>query len=116
MFAQFISEYGTQIIYLIVTAIAGYIGVVVKNIYQKYVNDKTKEKVAKTVVNAVEQIYKDLHGEEKLNKALEAASEMLIEKGINVTDLELRMLVEAAVGEFNDAFKKTTTEEENTND
>ena len=116
MFAQFISEYGTQIIYLIVTAIAGYIGVVVKNIYQKYVNDKTKEKVAKTVVNAVEQIYKDLHGEEKLNKALEAASEMLIEKGINVTDLELRMLVEAAVGEFNDAFKKTTTEEEDTND
>ena len=112
MFEQFISQYGMEILFAVVTAIAGYIGVVVKNIFQKYVNDKTKEKVAKTVVNAVEQIYKDLHGEEKLNKALEAASEILMEKGINVTDLELRMLVEAAVGKFNNAFKK----EEVTND
>lgn len=108
MFAQFMSEYGTQIIYLILTTIAGYIGIVVKNIYQKYVNDQTKKDVVKTVVQGVEQIYKDLHGEEKLNKALEAASAMLIEKGITITDFELKMLIEAAVAEFNDAFNKTT--------
>jgi tyrosyl-tRNA synthetase len=107
MFAQFISEYGTQILYVIFTAVAGYIGVVVKNIYQKYVNDQTKKDVVKTVVRGVEQIYKDLHGEEKLNKALEAASSMLQEKGISITDLELKMLIEAAVAEFNDVFNKT---------
>lgn len=107
MFAQFISEYGTQILYLILTGIAGYIGIVIKNLYQKYINDQTKKDVVKTVVQGIEQIYKDLHGEEKLNKALEAASGMLAEKGINITEFELKMLIEAAVGEFNNVFNKT---------
>ena len=102
----FISEYGTTILYAILTALAGYIGIVAKRLYTKYVNDKTKQAVAKTVVQAVEQIYKDLHGEEKLNKALEAASEMLAEKGITITDLEIHMLIEAALAEFNRAFEK----------
>ena len=102
----FISEYGTTILYAVLTALAGYIGIVAKRLYTKYVNDKTKQAVAKTVVQAVEQIYKDLHGEEKLNKALEAASEMLAEKGITITDLEMRMLIEAALAEFNKAFQK----------
>lgn len=107
MFAQFISEYGTQILYLILTGIAGYIGIVIKNLYQKYVNDQTKKDVVKTVVQGIEQIYKDLHGKEKLDKALEAASGMLAEKGINITEFELKMLIEAAVGEFNNVFNKT---------
>ena len=36
---------------------------------------------------------------------------MLNEKGITVTDLELRMLIEAAVAEFNEAFKQTEVPE-----
>lgn len=106
----FISEYGTTILYAVLIALAGYIGIVAKRLYTKYVNDKTKQAVAKTVVQAVEQIYKDLHGEEKLNKALEAASEMLAEKGITITDLEMRMLIEAALAEFNRAFEKEGTD------
>lgn len=106
MFLDFINEYGTTILYAILTAVGGYLGIVVKNLYTKYVNDKTKEAVAKTVVQAVEQIYKDLHGDDKLNKALDSAAEMLEQKGVSVTELELRMLIEAAVGEFNEAFKK----------
>ena len=102
---EFISQYGTTILYAILTAIAGYLGVVIKRLYEKYINDKTKQAVAKTVVQAIEQIYKDLHGDEKLDKALKAASEMLAEKGISITDLELRMLIESAVAEFNEAFK-----------
>lgn len=103
---NFISEYGTTILYAILTAIGGYLGIWAKKLYTKYVNDKTKQAVAKTVVQAVEQLYKDLRGEEKLEKALEAASDMLTERGITVTDLELRILIEAAVGEFNKAFEK----------
>ena len=106
MFAQFVSEYGTTILYAILTAIAGWLGVVVKGLYTKYINDKTKQAVCRTVVQGVEQIYKDLHGEEKLAKALEAAADMLAEKSIHVSDLEIRMLIEAAVAEFNDAFHK----------
>lgn len=107
MFAEFINAYGLQLMYMALTALAGYLGIVAKNLFTKYINDKTKEKVAKTAVKFAEQVYKDLHGDDKLNKALEAAAQMLAEKGITITDLELRVLVEAAVAEFNKAFEKT---------
>lgn len=106
-FKMFISEYGTTILYTIVCGVFAYLGVWVKSLVDKYLNDKTKREVAKTVVKAVEQVYKDLHGEEKLNKALESASEMLEDKGIKFSELEMRMLIEAAVSEFNKAFEKT---------
>lgn len=110
MFAEFINDYGSTILYAMMTAIGGYLGLVVKNLCTRFINDKTKQAVAKTVVQGVEQIYKDLHGDEKLNKALEAASEMLAEKGIAASELELRMLIEAAIAEFSDAFHKERTE------
>lgn len=113
-FKHFISEYGTAIAYMIITGVFAYLGVKAKALVDKYLNDKTKKDVAKTVVKAVEQIYKDLHGEEKLTKALESASEMLAEKGIIVTELEMRMLIEAAVSEFNKAFEKKEEKSERT--
>ena len=111
MFEEFINSYGTQILYAVVTAIAGYIGIVLKNLVKKYINDKTKKAVAKDAVQFVEQVYKNLHGEDKLIEALKAASEMLMEKGITITELEMRVLIEAAVAEFNKAFEKKTAEE-----
>lgn len=112
-FTEFINAYGMEILYAIITAIAGYVGIVVKNLYQKYVNDSTKKAVVKTCVQAVEQIYTDLHGQDKYNKVVESASEMLCEKGITITVIELKMLIEAAVGEFNKVFEnksETATE------
>lgn len=110
---QFINEYGTAILYTVITAIAGYLGVRAKKLHDKYISDKTKKAVAKTVVMAIEQLYRDLNGEEKLEKALESASDMLEEKGISITELELRMLIEAAVGEFNDAFHRDDNKSDN---
>ena len=106
MFSDFVNQYGTSILYTVLTAIFGYVGIVAKNLYTKYINDKTKQSVVKTVVQGVEQMYKDLRGDEKLDKALEAASEMLEEKGIAISGFELRMLIEAALAEFNGAFNK----------
>ena len=106
MFAEFVNTYGMEILFTILTGIAGYIGIVIKNLVTKYVNDKTKQAVAKIAVQFVEQVYKELHGDEKLDAALTAASEMLAEKGITVTQLEMRVLIEAAVAEFNEAFNK----------
>ena len=113
MFIEFINQYGMEILYTIVMAIAGYVGIVIKNLATKYINDKTKRDVAKTAVQFVEQVYKDLHGEEKLNAAFAAASEMLSEKGIYVSDLEMKVLLEAAVAEFNKVFEKPAIEVEN---
>lgn len=101
VFNEFISNYGATIIYTILTAIAGYIGIAVKKLYTKFVNDKTKKDVVNTCVKAVEQIYKDLHGEEKLAMCIQSVTEMLSEKGIHITEIEIRMLIEAAVNELN---------------
>ena len=108
---MFISEYGTALLYLVVTGVFAYLGTQVKALFDKYLDDKIKRDVAKTVVQAVEQVYKDLHGEEKLNEALKAASEMLAEKGIAFSELEMKMLIEAAVSEFNKAFEKKSQTE-----
>ena len=89
-----INAYGTKILGAILTALAGIIGMALKHLATQYINTETKRSVARTVVQGVEQIYKDLHGQEKLDKAMEAASAMLKEYGITVTELELRMLAE----------------------
>ena len=98
---EFISQYGTMILYAVLTATAGFLGTQIKRLYERYVTDKTKKDVVKTCVKAVEQLYKDIHGEEKKQKAVESITEMLAEKGISITELEINMLIEAAVAEFN---------------
>lgn len=97
-------QYLTEIVSALLSAFAVWLGLELKKLAQKYVNTQTKKDVAKTVVQAVEQMYKDLHGDEKLNKAMERASVMLEEQGVHVTTLELRTLIEDAVGEFNGVF------------
>ena len=104
VFNEFISTYGVTILWAIVTFIAGYVALGVKSLYARFVNDKTKKSVVKTCVQAIEQIYVDLHGEDKLNKCIIAASEMLNERGITIGETELRLLIEAAVNEFNNKF------------
>lgn len=106
---NFLNEYG--LLSAIVTGLASALGVLLKKLYDRtigaYFKDKVKREVAVQVVKYVEQVYKTLHGEEKLAKALEAAAEMLNEKGITISELELRVLLESALAELNDAFKKT---------
>lgn len=99
-------SYGGEVIAVIITAIFGILGAVVKTMVKKYLDDETKRKIAKTVVQFVEQCYKQLHGDEKLKVALNCMSKLLAEKGIKVSVLEMETLIEAAVGEFNEAFKK----------
>lgn len=106
MFEYFMFTYGKEIVTMIVTAVFGMIGVMVKNLAAKYLNDNTKRSVAKTVVQFVEQCYKDVHGADKMQIALNRACEMLTEKGIKVSNVEMETLIEAAVAEFNEAFKR----------
>ena len=61
---DFISAYAVEIMYAILTFIAGWLGTIIKRLVTNWFNDKTKQNVAKTCVKAVEQIYKDLHGED----------------------------------------------------
>lgn len=86
------------------TGVAGYVGLRLRAKYEEHVNTETKERIVRICVKAAEQLYHELSGEEKLAKAEEAAVEMLREKGIPITELELRALVESVVCEFNYGF------------
>lgn len=104
---EILSTYGMEIVKAIVVMIFGYVGIVLKNLAAKYITTDTAKKVAKTTVAYVEQVYKDIHGEDKLAVALKTASEILAEKNIVISDTELHALVEAAVKELNDRYHET---------
>ena len=105
---ELFATYALPIIAAAVTALAGFLGAQLKSLYQKYINDKTKESVVRTCVKAVEQLYHDLSGPEKLEKAKDGVVEMLNEKGIPISDLEMNLLIEAVVSEFNYGFAKAS--------
>lgn len=106
MFTEVINMYGAEIIGTLLLALAGIAAMVAKNMAAKYLDTDTKRTLAKVVVQFVEQAYKDLHGEEKLSAALATLSELLAEKKIYATETEMKVLIEAAVAEFNEVFKK----------
>lgn len=109
---EIFSAYVFPAIVSLLAAAAAFVGGQIKRLYEKHINDKTKQDVARTCVKAVEQLYHDLKGPEKLEKAKASAVEMLNEKGIPITDLELSMLIESAVSEFNYGFSQTVEVEE----
>lgn len=105
---EIINNYLQQIVLLLILAVAGWLGTQAKNLYRKYVTTEIKQSVCRTAVRFVEQVYQDLHGPEKLFKAMQRASEILEQEyGITIKETELVAMIEAAVNEFNNAFAKT---------
>lgn len=95
-----------EIIGTLLTGLVAYIATRLKSKYEEYVNTETKQKIVKTVVNATEQLYKDLDGAKKLEKAKENIIALLNEKGITITELEMNMMIEEVVNGFNSGLKK----------
>ena len=119
MVKEFLAQYGMEIISTIVVAIMGFIGICIKNVIKKISDDKTKQQVCKTVVKVVEQMYSDLTGTEKYEKAVENITDMLTEKGISATELEVQMLIESCVKEMKENlpdWTKTNSSETEVND
>lgn len=113
MFEYYVYSYGMHIVGMLLVAVAGCIGLMLRNWIGRWVSAETdrldaetKAKIAKTVVAFVEQVWKNIHGEDKLLKALEKTRELLTKKGIAFDADEMMVLIEAAVAEFNEVFKK----------
>lgn len=111
MLNYFITNYGSLIVGIILCAIFGCLGHAVKKLATRYINDDTKRAIASTAVQFVEQVFTDIHGKDKLHKALETAEALLKKKGIPFDAEEIEVLIEAAVAEFNEAFKKPLLDE-----
>lgn len=73
----------------------------IKEIFKKQLENDTIKNVIHSTVRYIEQVYKDIHGEDKLNKAKEVVFEVLGKYGINISDKELEILIESAVNSMN---------------
>lgn len=94
---QMITEYLPVILTAVLTTIVGFI----RAKYNKLADTDIKKSIIADTVKYVEQIYKDVHGGEKLAKAEEKAKSLLEEKGIKISDNELVTLIESAVKDMN---------------
>ena len=79
------------------TGVFTYLGNKIKNAYETKLKNETAKTIVDDTVRYVQQVYKDLEGAEKLQKAIEKAQEVLAEKGIILTDVEINMLIESSV-------------------
>ena len=93
----------------IVGAVATYVGVRLKSIFEEKVNTEQKKKIVETTCRYVNQLYKDLEGPAKFQKAKDVILQQLDAKGIIITELELDVLIESTVNSFKDGYNGTTT-------
>lgn len=70
-----------------------------------------KSAVINSTVAYVEQVFKDIDGAEKLEKAKNKALKLLFEQGIPITEEELQVLIEAAVNGMNKGKEEAKKEE-----
>lgn len=90
----------------VLLGVAGWLGVKLKKQLDEKEKSKTTLQVVAICVQAVEQIYKELHGPDKLQKCIEMVTDMLDARGIEVSATDIRILIESVLAEFNNAFEK----------
>ena len=95
-----------QMILIALATIGTFLIGLIKAKYSQYVNTDTKKEIAMLTVRYVEQVFTALHGKDKLEKAKSTFVEMLNEKGIEVSEAEINMLLEAAVHKMNEGVDK----------
>lgn len=66
-----------------------------------FLNTKEKREIARIVVRSIEQTVQNLHGQEKLAQALLYFQSLAEERGINISETEAKLLIEAEVNTMN---------------
>lgn len=107
MLAEFFDNYLVEILATILTAVASFIGVQIKNAYVKHSADKQKKEIIDATVKFVEQTFKkgEKTSEEKKELAKQKALEWLNEKGLSASEIELDILIEACVNGLKNGLK-----------
>ena len=95
----------------VIAILFGVLGAKLKSVYDTKIKTDTAKTLVDDVVKFVQQVYKDLDGPEKLQKALTEASTILNEKGISISDTELDMLIESAVYGLKQGITETVIKE-----
>ncbi len=91
----------------ILTAVGTYIGTKIKQVYTDKVNTDIKEKIVYNTCRYVNQLYNDLEGPAKFETAQKEIVEQLNQRGIKITELELKVMIEAAVNGLKSGMSTT---------
>ena len=83
----------THILITFMTALMGYISIKIKN----YINDKTAKEIVNKVVQYVEQTKKNESCNKKKKIAYDLSLSWLKSKKINISEVELDILIESSV-------------------
>lgn len=94
---EILMEYLPKIVEYVLIIIVGLLA----NKAKKLINTDIKRNIVRDTVKYVEQVFNDVHGGEKLNLAIEKATELLRTKGIKIDESEIVVLIESAVSEMN---------------
>ena len=87
---------GTAVLF----SVAAWLGRLMGKCWKEKFTDESSKSIAKTCVEAVEMIYRESGGAEKMDHAIRFASQMMEEKGISLPPDRLRLLLEAALAEW----------------
>ena len=95
-----------NILPIVLGTIGTFILGLIKAKYTEYINTDTKKEIAMLTVRYVEQVFKTLHGGDKLKEAKSTLVKILNEKGIEISEDEVNLLLEAAVHKMNKGADK----------
>lgn len=98
-----------NLVIVVITALVGWVAQKVTAYFKEkglITKLETNKELVRIVVNAVEQTYKHLDGDEKLKVAKIELVKLMNEKKIKISEKEIDTLIESAVKEMNDTIKK----------
>ncbi|MBQ3075647.1 MAG: hypothetical protein IJC26_06220 [Clostridia bacterium] len=102
---EILGEVILSVLGVALTVLASRIGSLLGKFVREKMKDERVKEVAAICVRAVEQMYRECGGAEKLEKALVMGEKLLADKGIHVQAQELRLVLEAALSEAKGAFR-----------
>ena len=82
------------------TTVASFVGVKIKCFIEEKINTEMKKKIVETTCRFINQLYKDLEGNKKLEIAKKYILQQLNEKNITISELEMNVLIESTVNSF----------------
>jgi len=91
---------------VVLTALGAYLGKALGKLWKEKQQNETLAGIAKITVSAVQMMYRESDGAQKLSRALAMAEEMLLEKGIRLPKDRIRIQLEAALAELKGAFDR----------
>ncbi|MBR4288427.1 MAG: phage holin [Clostridia bacterium] len=91
---------------VVLTGVVTWLGTLAGKLWREKADDIWVRNLAGTCVQAVEQMYRDRNGEEKISLAMEMCENFAKARGISVSSEQIRVFLESALAELKDAFRK----------